>query len=112
MGNACCAERPSIGEFDKQLERLRSTGTQYDDTEFPAGPESLIKNSNDDSQEIKDLKEQWKNIQWLRHDKIECLNKDGPATIFSGLIEPNDIKQGSLGDCYFLSSLSVTSEHP
>ena len=55
----------------------------------------------------------WSKIEWIRADQIQSLN-DGKESlkVFQGKIEPNDIKQGALGDCYFLSSLSVISERP
>lgn len=36
----------------------------------------------------------------------------GDYSIFEGSIEPQDIKQGRLGDCYFLSALASLSEYP
>jgi hypothetical protein len=36
----------------------------------------------------------------------------GDFTVFEGKIEPLDIKQGKLGDCYLLSSMASISEYP
>ena len=46
---------------------------------------------------------------WLRPDDIYG---EGNFAVFKGKIEPNDIKQGQLGDCYFLSTLASIAEKP
>lgn len=47
-------------------------------------------------------------VQWLRPSQF----MKGDYFIFEGLIEPKDIKQGRLGDCYLLSALASISEYP
>ena len=59
----------------------------------------------------KDLAEKWKDFKWTRIPDINLSSKTEPK-IFGDIISPNDIKQGCLGDCYFLSSLSVLTKHP
>lgn len=50
-----------------------------------------------------------KNIKWLRAKDIF---PKGKFSLFEGEIEVDDIKQGSLGNCYFLSSIASMSLHP
>ena len=73
-------------------------------------PESLIEDWNDQDPDVLECVNSWKEIEWLRISQIESLGSE--AVVFAGNIEPNDIKQGQLGDCYLLSSLSVLTENP
>lgn len=50
----------------------------------------------------------WKRIP----DIADLKDKNGDLHIFFEEIEPNDIQQGQIGDCYFLSSLAALAEVP
>ncbi|KRX05712.1 hypothetical protein PPERSA_09852 [Pseudocohnilembus persalinus] len=83
--------------FQKKITEM--AGQKFTDEEFPPTQKSLTK----------DLAYMPKaaNYQWTRAQEIY---PDKQVKIFQGKIEPNDIKQGALGDCYFLSALSVLAE--
>ena len=83
------------GEFIK-------SGELYEDNEFPPSDSSLFKPQGSEKAE------EWKDYEWKHADEI--FGKDS-YTVFSG-VGPNDIAQGGLGDCYFLSSLSALAEFP
>jgi calpain-15 len=52
-------------------------------------------------------------VTWKRLPDIASLrDSNGDMNIFFEEIEPNDIQQGELGDCYFLSSLAAIAEEP
>ena len=52
----------------------------------------------------------WKAYNWLRPEKF--LSRDKPIQLFEGKIEPTDIIQGHLGDCYFMCTLASLAELP
>jgi hypothetical protein len=45
-----------------------------------------------------------RNVQQLKWKHYSAIFKN--PILFEGTVEPNDIKQGALGNCYFLSALS------
>ena len=47
-------------------------------------------------------------IQWRRPHEF----MSGDIKVFSDTIDPNDIIQGALGDCWFLSALASLAENP
>ena len=84
------------------VESVIATGKPWTDPDFPPHISSLFDPENDEGKI-----ETYKLIQWRR--VAEIFKK--PA-IFTDGVTPNDIKQGMLGDCYFLSALSSMAENP
>lgn len=61
---------------------------------------------------MKDKVSTWKNFEWIRFTEIPSIMEGGvQQNVFYQTIDPSDIKQGLLGDCYFLSVLSVLAEN-
>ena len=82
-----------------KLEELRKKGKKFVDDRFPPNKKSLCG-------EWGDLPE-WKWVEWVNiSDKIPN------ARIFKGKIQPQDIRQGQLGDCYFLAGLAALAQRP
>ena len=90
------------------LDKHHKSRQHFVDTDFPAAPESII-DPNDDIDDLQDLGP----VTWKRITKLPQLrDESGELNIFHDLIEPTDIQQGSIGDCYFLSSIAALAENP
>ena len=84
--------RPS--RYDEYVKDCKAKGHRFADPEFPPNDSSLNVNVG-------------RRVTWKR---VTDIVKN--AVMVEGHIEPSDIQQGNVGDCYFLSSLSAIAEVP
>ena len=118
-------ELPYFNAFEEVYSNAKKTGKSFVDPAFPPQKSSLMERVNSQKEY------EWANIKWLRPQEFmkgayyvfntpdhvagamtlrqSCMVKS--SGIEKG-IEIDDILQGSLGDCYFLSSLSSLAENP
>ncbi|MCP4294663.1 MAG: hypothetical protein GY786_03560 [Proteobacteria bacterium] len=79
----------------------RQQNVSFVDKQFPPNFTSLVHKPTPS-----DYRDQWDSLDWSKAREIfrnpEIFKK----------IEPTDILQGSLGDCYFLCSLASLAEYP
>lgn len=95
------------------VEVCQNKKIKYTDDSFPPSKKSLINDWNDPSDDIQEKVDEWGDMEWIRASEIEELNDDeGTLAVFQNDVTPSDIKQGLLGDCYFLSILSALAEVP
>ena len=90
--------------YNQLLKKLKAAGAKFTDNEFPPSTPSLVsgKDQND--------------IEWSPDDKVWLRPEDfygkGKYNMFEGGVSMDDIKQGEIGDCYFLSTLAALAEWP
>jgi calpain-15 len=51
----------------------------------------------------------WDNVVWLRGSEFQ---KSGAVSLFGSKIDPRDVAQGSLGDCWLLAAIACLAEFP
>lgn len=101
----------SEGGLDEVREQVKATGKEYTDDTFPSTQSSLITDWKDP--EVQDKVQRYSKFVWMRAKEIPSIKEGGVnIQVFADSIDPSDIKQGLLGDCYFLSTLSVLAEVP
>lgn len=122
-----CPELPYFNEFQEIYETCKKNANNWVDPSFPPSKSSLQEKVNSEKEH------EWRNFIWLRPkdffkggyhifsspDPVNrdiCLRASMRSLAQSSTnekgIEIDDIFQGCLGDCYFLSSLSSLAETP
>ena len=93
------------------MKDAKAQGGKWSDPDFPPEPSSLVPPKLWKAKV--EAKPKWATIAWRRPEDITGLtNSHGHPQLYHGLIEPNDIKQGAIGNCWVLSALSALAEFP
>jgi len=88
-----------------KVQEVLKSNKQFKDPHFKAEESSLF-NSKKSKLTSSEQKE-WKALKWQRPNEFF-----GSFKVFEAKIEASDIKQGDLGNCYFLSALAALTEFP
>ena len=94
--------RKSASEMEHLVQKTIALGKPWTDPDFPPERSSLYDPAID-----KVDRAAFDSYSWKRASEIYK-----PVYVFEDGVEPNDINQGGLGDCYFLAALSSLAEFP
>lgn len=90
-------------EYNNIIQSLQYSGQQYTDEKFKPGFEAIYGFGETNHLPVSYIQK----IEWKRPGEVF----QGNYHIFEKDIQPNDIKQGILGDCYFLAAMAAVAEN-
>lgn len=94
----------------KEGEGKTGNDGKYTDNSFPPTNESIYNSPNPAADHVQDVVNHagTGTVTWKRASDL-CADKQGKACLFKS-VQPNDIAQGILGDCWFLAALAGLAE--
>jgi len=88
-------------ELERFVQETIAKGRPWTDPDFPPERSSLYDPNIDNEVDV----QMFNSFKWKRANEIF-----NPVAVFTGGVDPNDINQGQLGDCYYLAALSSLAE--
>lgn len=98
-------EDPIQDKILKIIQICEDKDALFGDSEFPADDSSLYNEPTAPPEYAIDLPP----VEWKRPQEIA---PEGEPVMYRDSMSPGDIKQGILGDCWFLGSLLIQSTNP
>jgi calpain-15 len=96
---------PQSEMLNQLLSHCRSVGSPFEDNQFEPSMKSLVGYNEAKT----DRTEKFGTYTWERPQKAMGQKH---YTVGGSPVGPQDIRQGKLGNCYFVAALSAISEHP
>lgn len=78
---------------------------QFTDHEFPPDDQSLYVDPGNPPSKLQVVAEWMRPSEIMKESRLDC-----QPCLFSGVVNPSDVCQGRLGDCWFLSAVAVLTE--